>query len=313
MDEIIKNKLDSIANEFKNGSISMEELLELYITDIEGRNSNKELIVHLPSVELLEDNSFEILGGRIEKLSFEEFKILDNDWARQKYFSQSKATVWRINIESEDERKILDNKVRLIQLAICTICVVPLPNVDASITYIKGDGSVAREIGVFGRTAFLKNFIRVNLDIKILDEIKKISEQWERMSLKAYDPVFNILNSFSTIYTELSTEPGLQILPVITEMEGTFAPTPGTSIAVRMSKNMLKIYYTDELEKIIKKIYNLRSDIMHGRKYNLEKADELCSLTNELVCKYSIEFINSMETNDFTFENRNDFFEGKQK
>jgi len=227
------------------------------------------------------------LGGQIAPFGFTELEQLDEDWARENQFDR-RSTVWVASSPRTLGSADVDAAqecARLVRLAAVAVCGEPLPDPALSIVYAKSQGRVVRQIGPFERTWLLGDRTMATPTPSQWSNIARSCEMWRAARLSSMHPVFLPMQAYGAVYASLAHEPALMVMPVVVALEGVFAPGKGAGIVARMTSNLARVLpRVADIEQRLRKIYKIRSDIIHGRRYDPEAAQAALRVAGRLAC-----------------------------
>lgn len=248
------------------------------------------IVYHLPMLAIAKNASARMLGGKLRRFRFEEFEEVDEDWANEKYFVKGTA-VWvtKGTLRDMDRDDELIRRVELIRLAAMAVLGEPFASPRLTIRYFGlGKKSCGRRIGAFERTLLLSDRNRATADRAALKRIGALVEAWRAAGYDADHPVFGALDAFGAVYTSLNARPELRIMPTMVALEGIFAPAHASGIARRMAASLSPLLVGEPaLTASVRRLYNIRSDIIHGRAVQ-QNAVEAIGSVGALACRATL-------------------------
>jgi len=245
--------------------------------------------LHYP--RLVTDGSVEVLNGALRTLDFETFEKLDRDWARQRYFEETRPVFWirpddfTASTETKAANSINDGFAvmsadgMLIYNALLAVTSRLYPDPGLSVQYRLDGGGVSRRLGAFDRTWLLNSGGLDPVTDEELRSIATLAEDWRRHGFRHDDLVFSPLRGLASLASTFS-EPALGMLPLIVSLEGFLLPTKVTGIAVNMGraiKQLLGAAAPRDVEEFMRAVYHARSAMVHGE----EIQDEVTATIRE--------------------------------
>lgn len=251
------------------------------------------IIYHLPLLGIAEGASASALGGTLRRLAFEEFAELDSDWAHPNYFVRHSAA-WEVPEETGGSDWDADYVARadLVRLAAAAVLEAPIASPRLSIRYSGLGGEWwSRRIGPFGRTLLLRDETVAIADQAALEAIGALADRWAAAGYDADHPVFIALAAHGAVYSAFAQYPELAMMPTMVALEGLIAPQNLPGIASRLAATLAGLLPDDPgVERTVKRLYDLRSDIIHGRPLDAEAA-AATGIAGELACRATVALI----------------------
>jgi hypothetical protein len=245
------------------------------------------IVYHLPMLAIADGASAPALEGIVRGFRLDEFAEVDSDWAHGNYFVKSSA-VWVLegsarDIDRDGELVTLADLIRLAAIALLE---APLASPRLSIRYFGlGDDARSRLVGPFERTLLLQEHSVATAGREALDRIGTLAGRWQKAGYYADHPAFAALDAFGAVYTSLRAWPELAMMPPMVALEGIFAPENAPDIAKRMASALAKLLSSDAaIPKLVQRLYNIRSDIIHGRPLDDAAATEATGAVGRLAC-----------------------------
>ncbi|TPQ31042.1 hypothetical protein C2U70_25120 [Bradyrhizobium guangdongense] len=230
------------------------------------------------------------LGGEVRRFLFEEFERVDSDWARKRYFVEGTA-VWTTDGSAADRDRDDDlvDCAELLRLAATAVLEAPLASPRLTIRYFASDNkSVTRVVGPFERTLLLSDRTVATADQETLRRIGALADSWHEMGYRADHPVFSALDAFGAVYSSFHGQTELQVLPTMVALEGIFVPWGEGSIAKRMISALSPLLSSEKaLTQLVRRLYDLRSDLIHGRRVKVE-GGELVAGAGTIACRATL-------------------------
>lgn len=245
--------------------------------------------------------------GCIAPLPFDLFEELDDDWAKETYFSRTRVSGWfaptsmfvtpskSISMEllpRKDMDGLWDKVVEaamLVYFAILLRSDRRLPDPRLSIRYIYSGGAVTRQIGLFERTLLLNGDHDAVVTSDIASGAIRSVEVWLQRTITTRNEIFLPLKALAAFYS-CEASPVLEILPLIVTIEAYLVGKATKGIAKEISRRLQALLgdaCPQDIKSRINKVYSLRSDLLHGRFDDLDQyATEvqfLESLTRSIV------------------------------
>ncbi len=248
------------------------------------------IVYHLPMLAISEGASASMLDGEVRRFLIDEFANIDPDWAHDNYFVASTA-VWvtegsAADSERDDELVLLAD---LIRLAATAVLEAPLASPRLTIRYFGlGQDSHRRIIGPFERTLLLSDHSIATADLAALERIGGLAKSWHAAGYDADHPAFGALGAFGAVYTSLNARPELRMMPTMVALEGIFAPENAPAIARRMTATLSALLASEPaLTASIRQLYDIRSDIIHGRSLK-DDANEAMGSVGAIACRATL-------------------------
>ena len=244
---------------------------------------------HIPHLAIAEGATSQVFGGELRRFTLEEFADVDSDWAHGNYFVETTA-VWTLDDSTKTAAhdQELIGMADLVRLAASAVLIAPLPSPRLSIRYYGiGEESRSRSIGVFDRTLLLSDQSVAVADTPALERVSRLAERWLAAGYTAEHPIFHALDAYGVIYTALDFYPELRMLPPLVALEGMIAPVPAPRIAERMAVALAVLLPGEGFAKLVRRLYGIRSDIIHGRPLE-NGASDVMEEVGRLVCLATI-------------------------
>jgi hypothetical protein len=248
------------------------------------------IVYHLPMLAVAEGASVKALGGEVRRFRLEEFEELDSDWAHSNYFVESTAVWVTAGSPSQSHEDIqFMASAELIRLAATAVLEAPLASPRLTIRYFGlGTTSRSRRIGPFDRTLLLSDRSLALADQSALTRIGDLADSWLANGYGADHPVFEALDTFGAMYSSLNARPELRMMPTMVALEGIYAPDNAPAISKRMAAALTELLPAEpKLTASIKRLYDIRSDIIHGRPVN-KAAIEVMNGVGIIACRSTL-------------------------
>jgi hypothetical protein len=234
-----------------------------------------------------------MLGGTLIRLSPSDFQQLDPDWAIASR-PNSSPVVFKIRVEDPGPsfnfkvagtkqaiRALLHHRMRqmeevsqqglntamLIYYCILAVTADEYPDPRIGSYYVRRGDEVNSWGGILGGNTYLNLDRCPVLGAETVSKIARTAALWQAKGLAHSNPVFGPLRALS-LSRSASLSKESATLTLVVALEGYVLGMKTVGIAAAIAKNCRKLLGSTapaNIESLVKEVYALRSDIVHGR------------------------------------------------